>query len=100
MKTEVILSSAEVEAKINEICEKEQKTVLGQEYLEMAFFLVWAAFAVIFFINVKAANVVALFSQFCVYAVILVAGYFWHRHLERHLKLLWEQKKSIIISQP
>lgn len=88
------------DAQIDEICNREQKTVLAQEYLFMAFFLISVVFVIFLIINIKSGNAEMLVGQCCAYAISLFVGYFWYQHLERRLKLLWEQKKSIIISQP
>ena len=90
------VSAIEAQLQIENIYDREQKTMFGQEYLEMAFFLISAIFAVLWFVNVKNGNAVALFGQYCVYAAAIVTGYLLHRYLVKHLNFLWEMKKAYI----
>lgn len=99
MKKELFIpkvSATEAQLQIENIYDREQKTMLGQEYLEMLFFLILTIFAVLWFVNVKNSNAVALFGQYCVYAAAIVMGYLLHRYLEKYLNFLWEMKKAYI----
>jgi len=95
------------EKQINEICRKESKVLAVKEWLCVLFFLAAIVTAVIYLkalsnavdpllgIEADQTAVKTIIITFSVFAVSVIAGYFYNKFLSKELNRLWEQKQLL-----
>lgn len=97
MKTKrFIITVDDVNQMIETLCRKEQWVVIYRWFLGASFFPISLVFMFLYYFNVKEKNAEFLVIQYCVYAVLIVAGYFWHHYLGKKLEKLYEEKIEYI----